>query len=68
MSTRIQIDDPNDETQHFKILHQFNALLISFMGVNALSVQRSEASVLSNRIIVNVSSNKLKHKSELFTV
>lgn len=30
----------NDETQHIKLLHQLSALLISFKGLNALSVQR----------------------------
>lgn len=44
VSTRIQMKDPDDETQHIKLLHQqLHALLISFMGPNARSKQRSEA-------------------------
>lgn len=45
LGLRAQIEDPNNEAQHIKLLHQPNALLISFKGLNALSVPRLEAEI-----------------------
>lgn len=45
LGLRAQIEDPNNEAQHIKLLHQPNALLTSFKGLNALSVPRLEAEI-----------------------